>query len=112
MCAGCTGASVVNPLRVRKNGDFRKMVACYRRMRACEDCTIPTLRQMAIKFYRTILVIKNPRGSNFIVYTNKNYESSKMESLRVLKDPQDQVILKDPLFFEIKLAGISTSLHT
>ena len=92
---------------------FRGIVACYRRMSACEDCTIPTLRQMAIKFCRTILVIKSgSRGSNFIVYTNKNYESSEMESLRVLKDPQDRVILKEPLFFKIKLAGISTSLHT
>ena len=34
-----------------------------------------------------------------------------MESLRVLKDPQDRVILKDPLFFKIKLAGINMSLH-
>ena len=85
---------------------------CYRKMSACKDCTIPMSRQMAISICRTILVTKSgPRGSIFIVETNKNYESSEIELLRVLKDPQDRVILKDHLFFKIKLAGINMSLH-
>ena len=68
---------------------------------------------MAIEICRTILVIKSgSRGSIFIVQANKNYEPSEIELLRVLKDPQDQVILKDHVFFTIKLAGINTSLHT
>ena len=83
-------------------------------MSACEDCTIPMLKQMTIKICRTILVIKSGfRGSIFYCLNQqKLQESSEIELLRVLKVPQDRVILKDILFSNIKLAGISTSLHT
>ena len=80
------------------------MVACYRRMRACEDCTIPTLRQMAIKFCRTILVIKSgPSGSNFIVYTNKNYESrEKWNRWEFWKTPRIEQFLR--ILYSLRLS--------
>ena len=88
----------------QKIDDFRRMVACFRRMRACEDCTIPTLRQMAIKFCRTILVIKSgPRGSNFIVYTNKNYESrEKWNRWEFWKTPRIEQFLR--ILYSLRLS--------
>ena len=88
---------------------FGRIVVCNPKVCACEDCTNSYVK---VNDNNSLVIKSGPRGSIFIVETNKNYESSEIELLRVLKDPQDRAILKDPLFFKIKLAGISTSLHT